>query len=176
MYAIIFTINLKIYKSAFVTLWNGDKMRRVAEIIHIVENERDAFIRGAINPDLETQKVLWICGVRKQQYFALNELIFMTFEYEGSNFKEDMEKMASYLDNKNLLVKSRRKNVPSDKLDSTNWWAPVKRLGTTLDHNPGVDDESLNNRSDMLDGSMKDFSSYSDISFSEDDWSESFHF
>lgn len=151
-------------------------MRRVAEIIHIVESEREAFINGAINPDIETQRILWICGVRKQQYFALNELIFMTFEYEGNNFTEDMKKMASYLDGKNLLVKERRKNIPVDKLDTTNWWAPVKKLGTTLESNPGVDDENTINRSDMIDGSMKDFSHYSDISFSEDDWSEGFHF
>ena len=87
-------------------------MRRVAEIMYIVPEEREAFLDGAINLDDETANVLWMCGVRKQQYFSLNELIFMTFEYEGQNFDTDMKKMAIYLDGKGLLINKRRKDVP----------------------------------------------------------------
>ena len=68
-------------------------MRRVAEIIYIVENEREKFLNEAINLDEESKRVLWLCGVRKQQYFLLNELIFMTFEYDGHDFYNDMEKI-----------------------------------------------------------------------------------
>jgi len=84
-------------------------MKRVAEIIHIVEGEREAFLEGCLHPDNETQKVLWTCGVRKQQYFSLGELLFMTFEYKGEDFSEDMKKMAAYLDSKGLLVQKRRR-------------------------------------------------------------------
>jgi len=151
-------------------------MRRVAEIIHIVEKDRQAFIDGAINPDEETSRVLWLCGVRKQQYFALNELLFMTFEYEGNDFAEDMNKMASYLDGKGLLVKQRRKDVPANKRDESNWWAPVKRLGSILETSPIKEPDKEYNLMDMLDGSMGDYGSYRNISFDEDDWSEGFHF
>ena len=153
-------------------------MKKVAEIIHIVESRRAEFIRGAVNPDEETEKVLYLCGVRKQQYFALNDLIFMTFEYKGENFKEDMAKMAAYLDSKGLLVQKRRKDVPIDERENTNWWAPVKKLGSILEVRPEFDDE-VETKADymaMLDGSMGDGDDYADISYDEDEWLELIHF
>lgn len=151
-------------------------MRRVAEIIYIVPEEREAFLNGAINPDDETANALWLCGVRKQQYFALNDYLFMTFEYNGSDFNSDMAKMAAYLDSKGLLVKQRRKDVPSAERSTTNWWAPVKRLGSILDTAPHKDDELLYNLMDYLDGAMSSNSSYGNTAYDEDDWSDSFHF
>ena len=56
-------------------------MRRVAEIMYIIPEERETFISDSVNPDEETRKMLWMCGVRNQQYFGMNDLIFMTFEY-----------------------------------------------------------------------------------------------
>ena len=150
-------------------------MRRVAEIIYIVENEREEFLKGATNPDIETQRVLWMCGVRKQQYFALRELIFMTFEYDGNNFAEDMGKMSAYLDSKGLLIKTRRKDVPAESLDSVNWWAPVKRIASVLEKNPWADEKQDVNLMAMLDGSMNENEDW-DTSFNEDDWMEDFHF
>lgn len=155
-------------------------MKRVAEIIHIVESEREEFLRGAINLSEEEKKVLWVCGVRKQQYFALNDLIFMTFEYKGNNFNEDMAKMAAYLDTKGHLVHKRRRDVPVEERATTNWWAPVKKLGTVLDVKP----ESLDDNTDawqenyrtMLSGGTFYSEQKNDISFDEDDWSESIHF
>lgn len=149
-------------------------MRRVAEIIYVVENEREAFLDGAIHPDAETERVLWLCGVRKQQYFSLNEFIFMTFEYEGNDFNGDMNKMALYLDSKGLLVKQRRKDILPEKRSTTNWWAPVKKLGTVLDHKPAIKESVNYNLMDLLDGSMTEYDSYSNISYDEDDWSEEF--
>lgn len=150
-------------------------MRRVAEIIYVVESEREAFLQGVLNPDEETKKVLWLCGVRKQQYFALNDLIFMTFEYKGDHFEEDMGKMAAYLDSKGNLVKMRRKDVPLDKRDTTNWWAPVKKLGTLLEEKPDFADEEDDSQEAymaMLDGCMDMQDTGSDISYDEDDWME----
>lgn len=151
-------------------------MRRVAEIIYIVPEKRETFLEGAINLDDETANVLWMCGVRKQQYFALNELIFMTFEYNGNDFENDMKKMSMYLDGKGLLVEKRRKDVPVEERDTTSWWAPVKRLGSVLDTAPHKDDELLYNLMDCLDGAMSSESSYAGTAYDEDDWSDSFHF
>ena len=144
-------------------------MRRVAEVMYIVESEREEFLKGALNPDEETKKVLWLCGVRKQQYFALNDTIFMTFEYEGNDFVTSMEKMASYLDSKGLLVKTRRKDVPTDQLKTTSWWAPVKKLGTVLESDPGFQETEEFLDVEML-GMSSNFSKYSNISFDEDEW------
>lgn len=154
-------------------------MRRVAEIMHIVEAERENFLNGLLNPDEETQKIQWLCGVRKQQYFSLNELIFMTFEYEGNDFNSDMAKLASYLESKGHLIKERRKDVPLDKRDTTNWWAPVKKLGTLLDTKPKFIDNESELQSDymeMLDGCMTEFgNTKQNLAYDEDDWSESIH-
>lgn len=154
-------------------------MRRVAEIIFIVENEREAFLEGALNPDEETKKVLWLCGVRKQQYFALNDLIFMTFEYKGDDFEGDMAKMANYLDSKGLLVKQRRKDVPIEERATTNWWAPVKKLGAVLESKPDFGDEEddswKENYMGLLDGSMTNQDVSNDISYDDGDWMESVH-
>lgn len=149
----------------------GGKMRRVAEIIYIVESEREKFLNEAIHLDEEAKRFLWLCGVRKQQYFMLNELIFMTFEYEGVDFYSDMVKMSAYLNNKGVLVRKRRKDVPVSERETTNWWAPVKKLGTLLEHRPVFDsDEEEMDRQSMLSGYTvsDDF----DISYSEEDWDD----
>lgn len=150
-------------------------MRRVAEIIYIVEEERESFIEGATNPDIETQKILWLCGVRKQQYFMLNDFIFMTFEYDGKDFAKDMNVMASYLDSKKLLVKQRRKDVPVELRNKTNWWAPVKRIASLLESNPIENAAATIGLAAMLDGAMSESDDYKNISYDEDDWSESLH-
>lgn len=148
-------------------------MRRVAEIIYIVESEREAFLKGALSLSDEEKKVLWLCGVRKQQYFALNELIFMTFEYKGDNFKQDMEKMAAYLDSKGLLIKMRRKDVPEDERATTNWWAPVKKLGELLASKPDFGDEPAQiGYMDLIDGCMDTDHEAYDISYNDDEWSD----
>lgn len=152
-------------------------MRRVAEIIYIVEAEREEFLKGIQNPDEETLKVQWLCGVRNQQYFALNDLLFMTFEYKGNNFKEDMNKMAAYLDSKGKLIKMRRKDVPADQRTSTNWWAPVKKLVSLLETKPDfADDEENNDYMCKLDGGMNNLSEINDMSYSEEDWMEELSF
>lgn len=150
-------------------------MKRVAEIIYIVEDERQSFLDGALNLTNEEEQVLWHCGVRKQQYFAINEFIFMTFEYSGKdeNFANDMQTMASYLDSKGLLVKRRRKDVPIPERATTNWWAPIKRLGSVLDHTPASIDSSLD--IETLGMLSNNDTAYSDISYDDDDWSESMH-
>lgn len=146
-------------------------MRRVAEVIYVVEGEREKFINEATNPDEEAKKVLWLCGVRKQQYFLLNELIFMTFEYEGLDFYSDMDKMANYLNTKGVLVQKRRKDVPASERETTSWWAPVKKLGSVLDVKPDFGmDESYMERQSMLSGYTGDADEYSDITYSDEDW------
>lgn len=151
-------------------------MRRVAEIIYVVPERREEFLKGALNLDDESANILWACGVRKQQYFALNNLIFMTFEYDGRDFEGDMKKMAIYLDSKGKLIKTRRKDVPADKRDTTDWWAPVKRLGTVLDSKPKNEDDIQYELKDYLDGAMSAETSYGNLAYDEDDWSEGFHF
>jgi len=150
-------------------------MKRVAEIMHIVEDMRDEFISSALHPDDETLGVLWMCGVRNQQYFELGNLIFMTFEYDGSDFKEDMEKMTDFLRKRGHLIEKRRRDVAPEERDNTNWWAPVKKLGTLLSEKPSIlvsDPLIVNDYREMLDGYTHDSHFSYDISFDEDDWSE----
>lgn len=151
-------------------------MKRVAEIIHIVPEERDNFLKGAITPDPETKRFLWDCGVRKQQYFALNELIFMTFEYAGMDFQQDMARMAAYLESKGHLVEKRRRDIPEELRETENWWAPVKRIAALLDVEPEkTDSDSHREHIAMLDGGMAPIDPKYDIAYDEDDWTEGIH-
>jgi len=146
-------------------------VKRVAEIIYIVEDQREEFLNGVLNPDEETLRVQWLCGVRKQQYFALNDLIFMTFEYSGNDFKNDMSKMAEYLDSKGFLVKNRRKDVPLNERNKTNWWAPIKRLGSFLDTKPSFINEAEFQDYVKPDGSMIRSDKYN-TSYDDEDWAD----
>lgn len=151
-------------------------MKRVAEIIYIVESQREQFLSEVVNLDEESKRVLWLCGVRKQQYFTLNELIFMTFEYEGSDFYSDMDKMAKYLSSKGVLVQKRRKDVPISERQTTNWWAPVKRVGSVLEQRPDFDTDEQEmdemSRQSMLSGYTGADDYYNDITYSDDDWND----
>ena len=63
---------------------------------------------------------------------------------------------------------------------STNWWAPLKRLGRALTESPMPDDEdeglTLEEQyRSMISGEMMEGMPVNDISYDEDDWSESIH-
>ncbi len=152
-------------------------MKRVAELIYVVEEEREEFIKGAVCPSEEEKDVLWSLGVRNQIYFAINEYILMTFEYAGYNFSEDMKKMAAYLDTKGHLIKQRRKDVPVEERKNTNWWAPIKKLGTVLENAPASvaeNDYLEEDYNGMLDGFMSSSNLKTDISYDEQDWEDLF--
>jgi L-rhamnose mutarotase len=156
-------------------------MQRVAEVIHIVPEERDAYLQLCLNLDEEANRLLWLHGIRNQYYFLLNDLILMTFEYVGNSFYKDMAEIAAFPGSHKYMVPTRRKDVPADQLETTNWWAPLKRMGGILTSNPFLEDEEqeLNFQEQyrsMISGDMIDEALKNDISFSEDDWSESVHF
>lgn len=155
-------------------------MRRVAEIMHIAPELRDQFIEEALHPDEQTLKVMWKCGVRNQQYFGLNNLLFMTFEYVGNHFKEDMAEMAQYLEASGHLITKRRRDVPLSQRDTASWWAPVKKIGQLLDETPAFakGDAEMSWENDyhsMVGGGMIEHY-VTDTTYDEEDWVDDFHF
>ena len=155
-------------------------MRRVEEIIHVVPEEREEYIRKHLNPSERIAQILWIHGIRNQFYYSLNDLILMSFEYVGREFYKDMAAIVAYPEMKGFFVEKRRKDVPADEQMSTNWWAPLKRLGSALTESPMPDDEdeglTLEEQyRSMISGYMAEHPVRSDIAFDEDDWSESIH-
>ena len=155
-------------------------MRRVEEIIHVVPEEREEYIRKHLNPSERIAQILWIHGIRNQFYYSLNDLILMSFEYVGREFYKDMAAIVAYPEMKGFFVEKRRKDVPVDEQMSTNWWAPLKRLGSALTESPMPDDEdeglTLEEQyRSMISGEMMEGMPVNDISYDEDDWSESIH-
>ena len=151
-------------------------MKKVAEIMHVVDAEREQFIYDVTHLDQETEMVLWLCGVRRQQYFALNKLILMSFEYEGDDFAGDMKRMAAHLRSKGHLIEKRRKDVPPRERETTNWWVPVRRIGSALESKPAaLDSNWRQSYQEMLDGSM-DYAAASNTAYDAEDWTEDFHF
>ncbi|HIV24312.1 MAG TPA: L-rhamnose mutarotase [Candidatus Scatomonas pullistercoris] len=156
-------------------------MRRVAEVIYVVPEEREAYMNAHLNPSERVAQILWIHGIRNQCFYALNDVLLLCFEYVGKHFYEDMAAIAAYPEMKDYLVQTRRRDVPADQQLTTNWWAPLKRLGSTLTESPMPDDEdegfTLEEQyRSMISGEMvQNIAATNDISFDEDDWSESIH-
>ena len=150
--------------------------RRVAEIIHIVEEKRDVFLDKMIHLDEDSQKILWMHGIRNQLFFEQGDSLLYVFEYDGDDFKADMEALMVVHKNNGTLVEYRLKDVPADKRDSMNWWAPLKRMGQNLIECPFADDEDEEAMADhyrnMADETILGGSDYG---YDDDDWSESIH-
>lgn len=150
--------------------------RRVAEIIHIVPEQKEEFLNKMMKLDQETQQIMWLHGIRRQFFFELGDSILYTFEYHGDNFKSDMEALTVVFDARNMLISKRLRDTPPEERDTTNWWAPLKRLGSNLTTNPlpdDVDEEELETQYRVwADGAVLN---RVDTSYDEDDWSESIH-
>ena len=155
-------------------------MRQVQEIIHVIPEEREAYLQQHLNPPEKIAQILWIHGIRNQMYYSMNDLILMSFEYVGKKFYKDMEAIAAYPEMKDYLVQKRRKDVPAGEMETTNWWAPLKILGSSLTESPMPSDEDEEMTLEeqyrsMLSGYMVGGNITSDVSYDEDDWSESIH-
>ena len=111
-------------------------MKRIAELMHIAPATREEFLRRELNPDQETLRALWECGVRNQQYFGMGNLLIKSFEYDGASFREDMGRMADYLAARGQLIEKRRKDISREEQDHVSWWAPMKKLGQFLEEAP----------------------------------------
>lgn len=151
-------------------------MKRVAEVMYIVPEQREAFFEKSLHPSEEDKKVLWSCGVRNQHFFGINGLVVMTFEYVGEQFKEDMQKMSAYLDAHGHLIKKRRRDVPPAERDITNWWAPVKKMGSVLETSPFGEKETDLGEQFLSIDDFGVFTTESDMSYDEEDWTDDFHF
>ncbi len=153
-------------------------MSIVSEIIYIVPEEREQFLREHVNPSKEIQRILWKHGMRKIHYFELNDLILRSYEYVGQHYYQDMAAIASYPATKAHLVQRRRRDVPEDQRKSVNWWAPLKRQGHLLVDDPFTE-EDVNFDEQyraMMSGSMDESEAREEFRYDEDDWSESVHF
>ena len=79
---------------------------------------------------------------------------------------------------KDFLIPARRRDIPADKLEITNWWAPLKRFGGLLLESPMPDDEDTEQEQylhALLGGYAIVEESKMDFAYDEDDWSESVH-
>ncbi len=150
-------------------------MRRVQEIIYVVPEEREEFLKRCLHPTKGVRQAYWEHGVRYQYYFSMNEFILMTFEYVGNDFYKDMDALVENPELHRYIVRKRRKDVPVEDLKTTNWWAPLKKLGCILTASPMDDEEAEMSQGEMLGGCMSSDEAKYDITFDDDDWSESIH-
>lgn len=154
-------------------------MIQVAEIMYIVPEKREAFLQQLLNPSLQEQQIAWMYGIRNKCFYRMNELILETFDYVGKNFHKDMQEYTAHPVIAPTLVSTRRRNVPITELGRTNWWAPIKVEGRILLESPMPDDEEEEPLTEMyrsmVNGEMIDSVSEHDLTYDEDDWSESIH-
>mgnify|MGYP004449294495 FL=1 len=117
------------------------KPKRVAELIHIVPEEKEAYMEKLLNPSTKLSRILWMHGMRNMQYYSLNELIIMSFDYIGEDFYMDMTLMQENPEVRDFLIQTRRRDVPVEEREKTNWWAPMRKEGRILKESPMPDDE-----------------------------------
>ena len=155
-------------------------MKRSAEIIHIVPEKKEAYLSKYLHPTEDILHILWNCGIRKQFYYEFGDEILRTYEYTGKNFTKDMEAIATNESTKDFFVAKRRKDVPEDQLETTDWWAPIKWIAGLLmtDPSPADDDKAMYSSYGEY-GYTLDGMTYEDegeeFSYDDDDWSESVH-
>lgn len=154
-------------------------MIQVAEIMYIVPEKREDFLQQLLNPSLQEQQIAWMYGIRNKCFYRMNELILETFDYVGKNFHKDMQEYTAHPVIAPTLVSTRRRDVPITELGRTNWWAPIKVEGRILLESPMPDDEEEEPLTEMyrsmVNGEMIDSVSEHDLTYDEDDWSESIH-
>ena len=155
-------------------------MRRVEEVIYVVPEERKAFLEKQLNPSEKTRKFMWQHGIRNQFFYELEEFILMTFEYVGDDFYKDMAVLSATLEDEGYFIKERRRDVVPGQLKTTNWWAPLKILGSNFVQTPFSSEEDVEADelvSEAKNGCIHDEDDIrSNIAFDADDWSESIHF
>lgn len=153
-------------------------MKRAAEMIHIVPEERAAYLKRYLEPTESVAKLLWDCGIRKQYYYEMKDYIIRTYKYTGTHFKEDMQKVMENPETADFFLQKRRGEVAPEDLDRTNWWAPLHWLGKSIDQNPMGADETGHEApgySAQTSGCMVLGEDSSYLAYDEDDWSESIH-
>ena len=154
-------------------------MIQVAEIMYIVPEKREDFLQQLLNPSLQEQQIAWMYGIRNKCFYRMNELILETFDYVGKNFHKDMQEYTAHPVIAPTLVSTRRRDVPITELGRTNWWAPIKVEGRILLESPMPDDEEEEPLTEMyrsmVNGEMIVSVSEHDLTYDEDDWSESIH-
>ena len=155
-------------------------MRRVEEVIYVVPEERKAFLEKQLNPSEKTRKFMWQHGIRNQFFYELEEFILMTFEYVGDDFYKDMAVLSATLEDEGYFIKERRRDVAPGQWKTTNWWAPLKILGSNFVQTPFSSEEDVEAdelASEAKNGCIHDEDDIrSNIAFDADDWSESIHF
>ena len=140
----------------------------------------EAFLEKQLNPSEKTRKFMWQHGIRNQFFYELEEFILMTFEYVGDDFYKDMAVLSATLEDEGYFIKERRRDVAPEQLKTTNWWAPLKILGSNFVQTPFSSEEDVEAdelASEAKNGCIHDEDDIrSNIAFDADDWSESIHF
>ncbi len=107
-------------------------MNRLAEVIYVVPEEREAFLDAALHRSKYVEDFMYAHGVRNQYYFKFGEYIIMTFSYVGKNFGKDMAALGKDPEVSSRFVQRRKRDVPEQDLEKVNWWAPLLKYGAIL--------------------------------------------
>jgi L-rhamnose mutarotase len=70
-------------------------MRRIGQVIRLRPDQRDEYIRyhQAVWPSVLA--TIEACNIRNYSIFLHNDLLFSCFEYHGSDYEADMQRMAA---------------------------------------------------------------------------------
>ena len=156
-------------------------MKRAAEIIHLLPENRKKYLEKYTNPSTEAARILWQAGIRKQFYYEFGDEILRTYEYTGKQFQVDMKRILQAKETTDFFLQRRRKDVPEKERAATEWWAPLKWYGASLMAEPQSEEDEMSNKEAyhrMASGEMSEEDEDMEVFhfiYDEDDWSESIH-
>ena len=71
----------------------GAAMKRVGRIVKVKLEMKDRYIELHANPWSEVSKAIYACGIRNFSIFVKGEMLFSYFEYIGTDYEADMERL-----------------------------------------------------------------------------------
>ena len=78
-------------------------------------------------PDVIAQ-LIYDCNIRNYSIYFKNNLLFAYFEYVGTDYKADMEKMAQNADNQKWWDLCMPCQLPVETRNEGEWWAEMEEV------------------------------------------------
>lgn len=101
---------------------------RVASTIRLDPNRIDEYLEYHRNVWPEVLEQITASNIRNYSIFKFEDQLFSYFEYVGSNFDEDMKKMAEHEPTQRWWAIQEKLQLPYPQRKSGEWWMEIPEI------------------------------------------------
>lgn len=104
------------------------KMRRIGQSIRLKPEKKDYYLELHANPWQSVLDKIYECNIRNYSIYLLNDnMLFAYFEYIGTDFQADMQKMAADPETQRWWAET---DPCQESLDpnSQSWWLNLEEI------------------------------------------------